>query len=84
MITFIKIAYRVTWVGLLLLLGLVVNSCRKADEDVTPVKQLTWFDYFGKALDDSLKAKKVGYGFVILEKGEVRASGSGKSVYAGY
>jgi CubicO group peptidase (beta-lactamase class C family) len=77
MITFIKIAYRVTWVGLLLLLGLVVNSCRKADEDVTPVKQLTWFDYFGKALDDSLKAKKVGYGFVILEKGEVRASGSG-------
>ena len=70
-------AHRLSGIGLLLLLGLVVNSCRKGDDDVTPGKQLTWFDYFGKALDDSLKAKKIGYGFVILEKGEVRSSGSG-------
>lgn len=59
------------------MLGLVLANCQKSDDEVTPGKPLTWFDYFGKALNDSLKAKKVGYGFVILEKGEVRASGSG-------
>ncbi|GAB3913922.1 hypothetical protein GCM10028803_58570 [Larkinella knui] len=73
----LKTTHRVTGIGLLLLLGLNLNSCRKGDDDVTPGQQLTWFDSFGKALNDSLKAKSIGYGFVILEKGVVRASGSG-------
>lgn len=72
-----KLPHRFTILGLLVLLGWGANSCRKGENDVPPVKPTTWFDTFGKILDDSLNAKKIGYGFVILEKGEVRASGSG-------
>ncbi|KAA9353648.1 beta-lactamase family protein [Larkinella humicola] len=61
----------------LVLLSMLVTGCRKGDQDVAPDKPLTWFDTFAKALDDSLKTKQIGYGFVILEKGEVRASGRG-------
>ncbi|GAB3931938.1 serine hydrolase domain-containing protein [Larkinella terrae] len=64
--------------ALILCLGLALADCRKSnDEVVAPAQPQTWFDFFGKALNDSLKAKKVGYGFVILENGELRASGSG-------
>ncbi|MFC5409909.1 serine hydrolase domain-containing protein [Larkinella bovis] len=73
-----NIIRRIPGIGLLLLLGLVGTSCRKGEADRTP-EPLTWFDYLGKALDDSLKTRNIGYGFVILEKGEVRASGSGGS-----
>ncbi|MGA0556342.1 serine hydrolase domain-containing protein [Larkinella sp. VNQ87] len=64
-------------IGWLLVLSWSITSCQQREPDVTPDKPLTWFDYFAKALDDSLKTKNIGYGFVILEKGEVRASGRG-------
>lgn len=74
---FNKKGYRLTVVGLLMLLGWVTNSCQRDHDDPAPDEPVTWFETFGKALDDSLKPKKIGYGYVILEGVEVRASGSG-------
>ncbi|WP_128546659.1 serine hydrolase domain-containing protein [Larkinella soli] len=62
---------------LLLLTAALLDGCRKSGDDPVEPKPMTWFEYFGKALDDSLKAKRIGYAYVILEKGEIRASGSG-------
>ncbi|GAB3266641.1 hypothetical protein GCM10027347_34790 [Larkinella harenae] len=64
-------------IGLIVALGWAVNGCGKFNDELPPTESLTWFDYFGQALNDSLKTKKIGYGFVILEKGEVRATGRG-------
>lgn len=64
-------------IALVAVLGWITNGCGKLNDELPPTESLTWFDYFGQVLDDSLKAKNIGYGFIILEKGEVRASGSG-------
>ncbi|MFD1143958.1 serine hydrolase domain-containing protein [Larkinella insperata] len=69
--------HRLMGTALLMLLVGVINSCQKDPDEPAPTKPMTWFDSFGKALDDSLKLKKIGYGYVILEGAEVRASGSG-------
>ncbi|MGV3557641.1 serine hydrolase domain-containing protein [Larkinella arboricola] len=69
--------HRSTVIGLLMLLAWITNSCQKDPENPAPDQPVTWFDSFGKMLDDSLKPKKIGYAYVILEGAEVRASGSG-------
>ncbi|GAB3321487.1 hypothetical protein GCM10027299_15990 [Larkinella ripae] len=73
----VNIPHRVILLGFGIVLAGLLTSCQKDPADPEPDKPLTWFDSFARALDDSLKIKKIGYGFVILEGSEVRASGRG-------